>query len=51
MIGQFNAENALNSIALVSSLGFNPKKASLALENYMVLKEDKKLFIPQMISY
>ena len=32
MIGQFNAENALNSIALVSSLGFNPKKASLALE-------------------
>ena len=34
MIGQFNAENALNSIALVSSLGFNPKKASLALENY-----------------
>jgi UDP-N-acetylmuramate: L-alanyl-gamma-D-glutamyl-meso-diaminopimelate ligase len=34
MIGKFNAENALNSIALVSSLGFNPKKASLALENY-----------------
>jgi len=34
MIGQFNAENALNSIALVSSLGFNKKKASLALGNY-----------------